>query len=168
MVKPSILDTVNLFLNQSFEEKQYEYDCVEGEIVYFKGKLEDQCLAISSVSLKPEYQKRGLFTSLINKIVSEHSTIEKIYIFQPGFVTSIILLTTLFGGRYFVNYGMGEFIWLRSNKIDLSYDDRRIFYDHQKAIRISDKLAPVRSMMRLMSEDEIASKICGLGLIKYM
>lgn len=122
-----------------------DFQFKEGKIIFFNLQTDDE-VGISLIELKEEFQKKSIFTNLINYIISNKS-INRIWIFQAVTTMALILQTRKFDGKYFQNCFTGEFAWVRSPEYNLE----RMSYNHQKAQEISEKLSLPMNMLKTHS-----------------
>lgn len=161
MNKLYIKDTLKEFLLSGITE----YECVEGQIIYFDMGRSDT-IGIYGFFLKPEYIKKGIFKEFLDNIIS-NVEIREIWVFQPNFVVCTILQTTMFQGQYFTNLMTGELVWERPPDT-LSNKYKNLYYNKEKSEFIASELSLLRQKMRYFSETQIYDTIFDLKLQKYM
>lgn len=127
----SILDTIELFLNNRKEYSKKVIECTEGRIYYFYIENED-IMYIYSFELYEKYQRKGILTKFIQKIISNNH-INQLYFAETNLPMTCILLTRSFSDRYFAMVSNGEICWSR-------YDHDR--YNHVISTEICNKLLP--------------------------
>ena len=80
----------------------------QGEIEFFN--INSNTVGIFLIEIKQEFQRQGIFTSLMKAIV-ENDSINKVIITEVCNSFSVILQTTKFGEGYFESNGFGELTW---------------------------------------------------------
>lgn len=158
----NIIDTVDLHLKN---RDLTLFNCIEGKIEYYNNEIKnDDEIAIYSIFLDKNYQRKGILTNLINHIIN-HREINRIIVIQPNFYTCVILQTKLFSGRYFHNHLTGELIWIREPLTKVSKSQ---YYDHCKSEEIAKLLGPAKEVMKCSSIEEFTNYIQNNDLLEYM
>ena len=135
MFVENILEALRLHVT---DKNNKEFEFPEGDIVFSDNHNKETKyeVCIYSIRFKKEFRKKGLFTSLMNEIITNYLLIEKVLIIDPNPIFSVILQTSKFGGRYFVKKEIVEMHWARSGEKDQEISER-----------MSQILTPVRRLL---------------------